>query len=105
MREQVTSALAPTRASAVTMSALRQRRGKGKAVMPARSTPRKVMTLSTVFGRLHRHNAVGLQSEPTQLCRACRDRAIGLCKGREHASIRWIGERKCVGMAHAGAPK
>ena len=48
-RAVVTIALAPTRPSAATISCLRQSSGKGAAIMPARSTAMKVMTLSTVL--------------------------------------------------------
>ena len=42
--------LAPSRPSAAAASARRHSSGSGAAIMPARSTPRMVSTLSTVLG-------------------------------------------------------
>ena len=50
MRDVVTMALAPSRPSAAAASTRRHNSGSGAAIMPARSTPRMVSTLSTVLG-------------------------------------------------------
>jgi len=49
MRAEVTIALAPMRPSASIISRSRQSNGSSAAIMPARSTPSRAMTLSTVL--------------------------------------------------------
>ena len=58
-RDAVTMALAPTRPSAPTISCCRHSSGSGAAIMPARSTPRNAMMLSTVFGSCMADDRVG----------------------------------------------
>ena len=78
MRAAVTMALAPTRASAAAASARRHSSGSGAAIMPARSTPSSVSTLSTVLGKLDADDGVGLQAEPRSRAAIAEIDAVGL---------------------------